>query len=94
LWVAAALGLLDRVEELLSTGDADTDLISQAFWHACNAGQRRTAELLLDRGANLNWQPDYARGTALDAAQQRGTQQQNVIEWLRERGAGTADQLE
>jgi uncharacterized protein len=93
LWVAAALGMIDRLEELVSArSDADIDGLSQAFWHACNAGQRRAAEFLLDAGADVNWVPDYAQGTPLDAAQQRGTQQENVITWLRERGARTADQ--
>ena len=93
LWVAAALGMVDRLEELVSArSQADIDGLSQAFWHACNAGQRRAAEFLLDAGADVNWVPDYAQGTPLDAAQQRGTQQENVITWLRERGARTADQ--
>ena len=95
LWVAAALGTVDRLQELLSARtSADSDELSQAFWHACNAGQRRAAELLLGEGANLNWIPDYAQGTPLDAAQQLGTQQENVISWLRERGARSADQPE
>ena len=95
LWHAAALGMADRLQELVSAqGNADSDELSQAFWHACNAGQRRAAEFLLGAGANLDWIPDYAQGTPLDAAQQLGTQQQNVISWLRERGAGTSDQAE
>ena len=95
LWVAAALGMVDRLRELVSAQPtADSDALSQAFWHACNAGQRRAAELLLAEGANLNWIPDCAQGTPLDAAQQLGTQQQNVIAWLRERGARTTDQAE
>ena len=95
LWVAAALGMVRRLEELLSAqANADIDGLSQAFWHACNAGQRRAAEFLLDAGADLNWVPDYARGTPLDAAQQLGTQQQNVITWLRERDARTAGQTD
>jgi len=95
LCVAAALGMIDRIEELVATQpNADIDLLSQAFWHACNAGQRRAAEVLLGHGADLNWIPDYGHGTPVDAAQQPGTQQQNVIAWLRERGARTADQAE
>jgi ankyrin repeat protein len=93
LWHAAALGMVDRLHELVgSPVSADTDQLSQAFWHACGAGQRRAAEFLLASGADLNWVPDYGRGTPLDAAQQRGTQQQNVIGWLRERGAQSSDQ--
>jgi len=93
MWTAAALGMTDRLQELLSsTPGAGAEDVSQAFWHACNAGQRRAAELLLAAGADLNWTPSYAHGTPLDAAGQLGTQQQNVIGWLRERGARTAGQ--
>jgi ankyrin repeat protein len=93
LWHASALGMLDRLEELLN-GQSDTkpEALSQAFWHACAAGQRRAAELLLNRGADLNWVPDYAQGTPLDAAGQRGTRQENVINWLRGRGAQSSEQ--
>jgi ankyrin repeat protein len=91
LWHAAALGMLSRVQELLAErptpGVHDR---SQAFWHACAGGQRRAAELLLGRGVDLNWVPDYAKGTALDAASGLGTRQENVITWLRERGARSA----
>ena len=90
LWVAAALGLVDQVRDLVA--GQDVDKLSQAFWHACNGGQRRAAEYLLDRGADLDWRPEYAHGTPLDAARQLGTQQQNVISWLGERGASSADQ--
>lgn len=85
LWHAAALGRSARLEELLTPG-IEQDLISQAFWHACAAGQRRSAERLLQAGADLTWSPDYAYGTALDAATGRFTQQENVIEWLRNLG--------
>jgi hypothetical protein len=59
----------------------------EARGHACAAGQRRAAEHLLSRGADLNWEPDYAHGTPLDAASGLGTRQENVISWLRELGA-------
>ena len=93
LWCAAALGMVDRVRELM-TPRPDADALSQAFWHACNGGQRRAAEFLLGEGADLNWSPDYAHGTPLDTAQQLGTQRQNVIDWLRERGAQGSDHTE
>jgi uncharacterized protein len=89
LWHAAALGMLDRIEELLRPG-TDHEQISQAFWHACAGGQRRAAERLLSAGADLTWVPDYAEGTALDAATGLGTRQQNVIDWLRSKGARAA----
>ncbi len=92
LWHAAALGMLDRLEELLVDSSLGTsENINQAFWHACSGGQRRTAELLLDRGAEVNWVPDYAEGTPLDAARSHGTRQGNVIEWLESRGAHASD---
>jgi hypothetical protein len=89
LWHAAALGNLSRLDELLHT-DPDHDDICQAFWHACAAGQRRAAERLLQAGADLHWIPDYAHGTPLDAATGPNTRQENVIEWLREQGATSA----
>ena len=92
LWHAAALGMLDRVEALLSQAGFDAEALSQAFWHACAAGQRRAAELLLNRGADLNWVPDYAKETPFDAANGRGTRQENVITWLRDMGAHSSEQ--
>ena len=89
-WVAAALGLLDRLGELL--GDRPTsEQVSQALWHACSGGQRRAAEYLLGRGAYLDWIPDYAKGTPLDAASGEGTQRENLIGWLRDHGAHSAE---
>ncbi len=70
--------------------DLDGELISQAFWHACAAGQRRAAERLLRAGADVEWSPDYAYGTALDVALGRFTQQDNVVGWLRSLGAREA----
>jgi ankyrin repeat protein len=90
LWHAAAMGMLTRVEELLGQGEAGGEEVSQAFWHACAGGQRRAAEYLLARGASLNWEPDYAQGTPLDAAISAGTQRENVVTWLREQGAASA----
>ncbi len=88
-WHAAALGMLGRLEVLLGSDPPAKD-VSQAFWHACNGGQRRAAEYLLSRGADLNWEPDNAHGTPLDAASGLSTRQENVISWLRELGARSA----
>ncbi len=90
LWHAAALGRLDRIQTLLQSGP-DQGQISQAFWHACAASQRRAAERLLEAGADLNWTPDYAEGTPLDAAGGRSTRQENVTEWLLAQGAISAN---
>jgi hypothetical protein len=89
VWHAGALGMLVRLDDLL-VPEIDREQISQGFWHACVAGQRRAAERLLRAGADLNWEPDYAKGTALDAATGLGTRQDNVIEWLRSIGARSA----
>jgi hypothetical protein len=89
VWHAAALGMLDTLETFLVPG-SDREEISKGFWHACGAGQRRAAERLRNAGADLDWVPDYAEGTALDAARGLGTQQENVIEWLRSIGARSA----
>ncbi len=91
LWHAGALGLLNRLDELLDTANPTSEEVSQGFWHACAGGQRRAAERLLAAGADLNWQPDYAHGTALDAASGLGTRQENVITWLKEKGVSSAD---
>jgi len=92
LWHAAALGLIGRLTELFDERQpVQPEELSQAFWHACAGGQRRAAEYLLGRGADLNWVPDYAKGTPLDAASGRGTRQDNVIGWLREQGAHSSD---
>jgi len=93
LWHAAALGLLTRLTELteLTESEPESAELSKAFWHACAGGQRRAAEHLLVRGADLNWVPDYAEGTPLDAANGVGTRQENVITWLREKGALSAE---
>jgi uncharacterized protein len=89
-WIAASLGLLDRLAQLL--GDSPTSQqVSQAFWHACSGGQRRAAEYLLGRGADLGWVPDYAKGTPLDAATGRGTQRENLIGWLRQHHAQSSE---
>ena len=89
-WQAAALGLLDRLRELLGD-DPPHDVVSNAFWQACAGGQRRAAEYLLALGADPNWVTDYARGTPLDAASGVATQRQNVIAWLQEHGARPAE---
>jgi len=89
---AIRAGDVATLQLLLAGHAAEPEALSQAFWHACAAGQRRAAELLLNSGADLNWVPDYAKGTALDAAGGLGTRQNNVISWLREQGAQSSEQ--
>jgi hypothetical protein len=91
LWHAAALGDLQRLNDLLAL-DPPPEQINQAFWHACGANQRRTAERLLHAGADLHWTPDYADGTPLDAATSTSTRQQVMIDWLNALGAMSGHQ--
>jgi hypothetical protein len=84
IWQAAALGLLDRVQEYCATEPSPApDQITNAFWHACRGGQRQTGEYLLGRGADLNW-IGYDNHTPLDAAEHSGND--DLIAWLRSRG--------
>ena len=85
LWHAAALGMLARVEALLNA--ASPVEINDAFWQACAGGQRRAAERLLARGADVNWVPDYAKGTPLDQARASDAGRAALVSWLQERGA-------
>ena len=91
LWHAAALGDLNRLDELLAAGP-EPGQINEAFWHACRGGQRRAAEHLLHHGADLNATVDYAEGTPLDNATGLDTRHEQLAIWLREQGAQTSDQ--
>jgi uncharacterized protein len=85
LWHAAALGLLPRLEELVVAGPA-ADELNEAFWQACHGGQRRAAELLLNRGADPGKIPGYASGqTPVQVAGAPDTRRENLVGWLRER---------
>jgi len=81
LWQAAALGLLERLEELLREEPA-RELLDQALWHACAGGQRRAAERLVGLGADTSFTPEYGNGTVADVAARPGTQRANLLEWL------------
>jgi ankyrin repeat protein len=88
LWQAAALGLMDRVDEYFKAVPPPTpDEITNAFWCACHGGQRAAAECLLDRGADLNW-VGYDKLSPLDAANRGGATA--LVQWLHGRGAKSA----
>lgn len=88
---AAALGLLDRVEAVITEGPApDHEVITQSFWCACHGGQLRTAEYLLDRGADINW-IGWDDKTPLDVVDE--TTQPELAAWLRARAAKHAKEL-
>jgi ankyrin repeat protein len=79
LWEAAAMGLMDRVEEYFASQSPVPDEVTKAFWCACHGGQRATAEYLLGRGADINW-VGYDGLTPLGAARRSGAG--DLAEWL------------
>ncbi len=64
-----------------------TSILGHAFVMAVNAGQRQAAQLLFDRGLDVNSVPPgyHWRGTALHAAVWRGDR--SLVEWLLSLGA-------
>jgi ankyrin repeat protein len=95
LWHAAALGMLARLDELLAANPPPTtEDINNAFWQACHGGQRRAAERLLERGADVNWTPDYAEGTGLDVAGGLDTRRDLLVTWLGQRGGEHASEAD
>jgi ankyrin repeat protein len=93
LWHAAALGLNEILVQLLAADPppAPAD-IDQAMWHACAGSQRRSAELLLAQGANLDYTPEYGHGNLRDVAAGHSTQQTNLIEWLEQLGLSASEE--
>lgn len=88
LWEAAALGDRRTVEEFLAADPVPTaEDIDEAFWQACHGGQRRMAEYLLSRGANINATPGYSDSAPIRVAAQADTQRETLVGWLREHGA-------
>ena len=91
LWQAAALGLMERVQEILkSSVSPPLQEITTAFWCACHGGQQASAEYLLERGADINW-IGFDNLTALDAAVRSDAEA--LANWLRTRGAKSAREL-
>jgi len=91
LWQAAALGLLERVEDHFGEDRQPTpEEVNEAFWCACHGGQLETAAYFLDHWAELNW-VGWDGLTPLDAALR--SEAAGVVEWLRGLGATSADEL-
>ncbi|KRF42297.1 ankyrin repeat domain-containing protein [Paenibacillus sp. Soil787] len=88
LWQAAALGMMSRIEELMGSYPApNVDDITEAFWQACSGGQRRVAEYLISKGADINGVPGYTDQTPLDAAGSLDTRRDTLVSWLKSKGA-------
>lgn len=89
---AAALGLMDRVQAYCVDEPRPTsDDLTQALWYAGHGGQQMIAEYLLERGAELNWISSWDELTPLDAARRSGAD--DLVEWLRSRGAKSTAEL-
>jgi ankyrin repeat protein len=90
LFDAAALGMLERVEERLDARVPTREELDGALWCASHGGQLHVAMALLARGANVNW-IGWGDQTALDVAIHRDAVK--VVDWLREHGARPASEL-
>jgi ankyrin repeat protein len=83
LWVAAGLGLLPVVRELVEeTPSPDRGDIDHAFWQACHGGQRRVAAYLLDHGADIDSTPDHNDARPVDIAGAPDTRRGLLIDLL------------
>jgi hypothetical protein len=86
LWQAAALGLADCVRDELAHGTPAQQDLDNALWCAAHGGQRQTAKLLLDRGADPAW-VGHDQLNAAAAAERSGARE--LAEWLRDQsGSG------
>jgi ankyrin repeat protein len=91
IFQAAALGLIERVKAQLAAEPApDGERITTAFWAACGSGHQDIAELLLAKGADINW-VGWGDQTALDVA--RTAEASDLVEWLQEHGALSAVEI-
>ena len=83
LWQAAALGLLDRVRDELAHTEPTQDDLDNALWCAAHGGQRATAELLIDHGADPAW---VGHDGLTPAAAAERSEAHELAAWLREQG--------
>lgn len=89
LWHAVALGMHERVIDLLPMSPTEEQL-TEAFFLACGGGQRRTSELLLARGAKADAAPGHGQ-MPLEATCALDIQHELLVEWLRSHGAHPRD---
>jgi ankyrin repeat protein len=92
LWQAAALGLRSRIRDCFQDmARPAAEVINRAFWYACRGGQFNAAIFLLNERADLNWLPEGANETPLDAARLVGAA--DLVKWLHTHGAKSAVEL-
>lgn len=91
LWQAAALGLVDQLDNLLFRDPSPPPAeLTNAFWHACRGGQLTAAQRLHERGADLNW-IGHDHKTPYDVAREAG--ESRLIAWLESLGGRSARSL-
>ena len=83
LWHAPALGMTQRVDELMAAAPPTHQALIDAFWQACSGGQLRMAQYLLPLGADLNGTPSWGADRPLDVADGIDTGRQALVNWLR-----------
>jgi hypothetical protein len=86
---AATFGLMDHLEAFYAADPRPTQVdTNRAFWGACHGGQHPAAAYLQERGADINWIPEWEPLTPLDAARRSETSM--LVEWLETAGAHSA----
>jgi hypothetical protein len=80
LWQASALGVLARVRDELARARPAQEDLDNALWCAAHGGQRETAALLLESGADPAW-VGHDDLTAADAAERSDARE--LAAWLR-----------
>jgi ankyrin repeat protein len=88
---AATLGLMDRLESHFTPAAPAPAGVDRAFWGACRGGQQQAAAYLLERGAQINWIPDWEPLTPLDAAHR--SRAADLVSWLAAHGGKSAKDL-
>lgn len=87
LWHAAALGIHDRLLDLLAESPPSEESLAEAFFQACSGGQRRSAELLLARAVDVSSSPRHGTCALEPSAGLGGVHRDQLVEWLRAHGA-------
>jgi hypothetical protein len=94
---AEAFGRVACYLDLLCKGEAACTRRTAGGWDATagcaswrHPGAASAAQYLLDRGADLNWVPSWDQHTPLDMARASGAQ--DLVEWLLDQGARSADE--
>lgn len=81
IWQAAALGMMDRLAAYFEGESPAAAVVTNAFWAACDGGQKEAAEYLLARGADVNW-VGHDGLRPLDVARRSGNGE--LVRWLEE----------